>query len=236
MNKEALTEKYFSNRLSDAEFGQLQQLLETDAAFREEFYNELEIQQVLAGEKHRPLKERLQKLDQKPAKKNQWYLYAAAIAALIAIGSLFYNTTPDYDEVYAAHFEAYPNVVSLTNRSDAPQEDVAKEAFVLYESGQYKEAAEAFEEIYLQRPEDYIHFYYGLSLMAGGDTEAGIDALETYPWQEENSDFTNIVHWYVGLGYVKLGNSTDAHFYLKKVADGENSLSSSAREVLDALD
>ncbi|GGD99830.1 tetratricopeptide repeat protein [Planktosalinus lacus] len=236
MNKEALKENYFSNRLSEAEFVQLEQLLETDATFREEFYDALEIQQALAGEKHRPLKERLQKLDQKPARKNHWYLYAAALVALISIGSLFYNPTPDYEDVYATHFEAYPNVVSLTNRSDAPQEGVAKEAFELYEANQYKEAAAAFQELYRQRPEDYVHFYYGLSLMAGGETEAGIDALETYPWQEENSDFTTVADWYIGLGYVKLGNSTDARFYLQKVADGENSLSKRAQEVLEALD
>jgi tetratricopeptide (TPR) repeat protein len=235
MNKEGLTEKYFSNRLSEAEFVQLQELLETDADFRESFYSELEVQQALAREKHWSIKQRFDKLDQKPLKKNNWYLYAAAIAVLIAVGTLFYTPTPNYQEVYASHFEVYPNVVNLTNRSDANEEVMSKEAFELYEAGEYREAAVAFEDVYRQQPEDYIHFYYGLSLMAAGDTEEGIQALDKYPWQETNSDFTTVVHWYMGLGYVKLGNITDARLYLKKVADGENSLSSHAREVLEEL-
>lgn len=236
MNKEALIENYFSNRLTEKEFQELEQLLDTDAAFRQEFYSQLEIRQAIAHEKQRPLKERLQKLDQQPVKKKPWYMYAAAVTILIAIGFLFYDTQPNYQEVYATHFEPYPNVVSLTTRSDTTQEDVSAEAFELYQAQQYKEAAAMFQDVYKQYPEEYVHFYYGVSLLANGDTGEGIKVLEKYPWQQENGDFSTAVNWYVGLGYVKLEQPRQARFYLQKVADGENTLSGRAKEVLDKLD
>lgn len=236
MNKEALIENYFSNRLSEEEFQELEQLLEKDDAFRQEFYSQLEIKQAIAHEKHLPLKERLQKLDQPQVKKIAWYMYAAAVSILIAIGFLFYDTQPDYQQLYATHFEPYPNVVSLTTRSDTNGEDITAVAFELYQARMYKEAATVFQGVYKEHPEEYVHFYYGMSLLANDNTQEGINVLEKYPWHEENSDFTTAVNWYVGLGYLKLEQPNQARLYLQKVADGENMLSSRAKEVLDQLD
>lgn len=233
---EELTEKYFSKQLTAAEFQRLEKLLETDATFRQEFYNELEIRQTIAHEKQHDLKERLKKLDNKPVVKTRWYLYAATITIFIAIGFFFFNAQPNYEEVYATHFETYPNMVNLTNRSDNSQNELAKEAFEFYDTRQFSKAAVAFEEVYKEHPLDYIHFYYGVSLMADGNVQKGIEVLENHPWQENNSRFVNATHWYIGLGYVKLEKISDARFYLKKVAEAENNLNAGAKEILKKLD
>lgn len=235
MNKETLIERYFSHRLSDEGFQELKQLLETDIDFRQEFYSQLEVRQVIAHENHRPLKERLQNLDRKQKKKKPWVLYAAAVSILIAIGLLFYDTQTDYQKLYATHFEPYPNVISLTTRSDSIREENTEIAFELYRNRQFKEAAAEFQEVYSSNPKEYVHFYYGVSLLANGDIEEGIRVLESLSRNEEHSDFTTVANWYLGLGYIKLEQPEQARYYLQKVVEVENTLSSRAKEVLAKL-
>lgn len=236
MNKETLIEHYFSHRLSDKGFQELKQLLETDTDFQQEFYSQLELRQVIAHEKHRPLKERFQNLDRKQKMKKPWVLYAAAVSILIAIGLLFYDTQTDYQKLYATHFEPYPNVVTLSTRSDSTREEITAVAFELYRNRQFKEAAAEFQKVYSHYPKEYVHFYYGVSLLANGDIEKGIKVLETYPRNEEDSDFTTVANWYLGLGYIKLEQPEQARFYLQKVVEVENTLSGRAKEVLAKLD
>ncbi len=233
---EELSEKYFSNTLTEAEFQKLEQLLETDIAFRQAFYDQLEIRQTIAHENRHELKERLQKLHRKPSAKKRWYLYAASITIFIVIGFFFFNSQPNYEEVYTTHFEAYPNMVSLTNRSAISENEIATEAFQLYNNGHFGKAAAAFKEISKQYPLDYIYFYYGVSLMADGDVAKGVEVLEKQEWQENNSAFSSASHWYLGLGYLKLDKVPNARFYLKKVVEAENNLSAGARAILKELD
>ncbi|MCB0389221.1 MAG: hypothetical protein KDD23_11505, partial [Winogradskyella sp.] len=91
MNKEALIEKYFSHQLSDAEFNQLKKWIEEDELFKNEFYQQLEIQKIISEANHSQIKERLKRLDKKPKKKNTWYLYAASVTILIVLGFLLYK-------------------------------------------------------------------------------------------------------------------------------------------------
>tara|TARA_R110000850_G_scaffold150497_1_gene273313 strand:- start:233111 stop:233812 length:702 start_codon:yes stop_codon:yes gene_type:complete len=229
MNKEGLTEKYFSNRLSEAEFVKLQELLETDAAFREAFYSELEIQQALAGEKHRSLKERFEKLEEIPKRKNNWHLYAAAIAALIAIGSLFYNTEPNYQEVYAVHFEPYPNIVTpvVRNASETPIE----KAYSYYNNRKYKDAIKAFEELKITDTTGFVTFYYAMSLMADSQVEKAINTLENPNW-EIPQKLQSQTDWYLALSYLKSENKEKAIFYLEKVIITDGAMASQAKNIL----
>src|SRR3546814_12404776 len=100
MHKEELVEQYFSGQISQEAFLQLKALLQEDVAFKEEFYSQLEVQETIAQEKQALLKARLKKLDQKPVEKINWYRYAAAAAALIIIGLLFYRPKPNYEKLY----------------------------------------------------------------------------------------------------------------------------------------
>lgn len=232
MNKEALTEKYFSNSLSEDEFVQLQQLLETDAVFREAFYSELEIQQAVAREKHRPLKERFEKLEQIPERKNTWYLYAAALAALIAIGSLFYNTQSDYQELYAVHFEPYPNIIApaVRNASENPMEN----AFSHYNNRNYKEAIKAFDALYETDTTGYVTFYYAMSLMADSQVKKAINTLESPNW-EIPQKLQSQTDWYLALSYLKSENKEKAIFYLEKVIITDGAMAAQAKNILQEI-
>ena len=232
MNKEALKEAYFSNRLTHAEFVELESQLETDASFRKEFYSELELQQTIASEKHLPLKQRLQQLDNKSTGKKRWYLYAASIVALIAIGSFFYNTPQDYQELYAVHFEPYPNIVAPTVRNGS--ENPVDKAFRYYNNRNYKEAIPAFDGLYKQNKIGYANFYYAMSLMADNQVLQAINALENPNW-EIPERFQNQRDWYLALSYLKTENTEKAVFYLEKVIKDQGAMVTQAEKILSEI-
>lgn len=236
MDKEELIAQYFNGQISEEGFSRIQALLEEDDAFKKEFYSQLEIQQAIAQLKHAPLKERLKKLDQKPIRKIKWYPYAAAAAILIIIGLLFYRSEPPYEKLYATNFEPYPNVIAPTLRDQERFEaDMVATAFSYYDSRRYADAARAFEKIYQANGEDYAFFYQSMSLMAQGDIEEGVTALENHAWTQEDV-YQIIAYWYVGLGYVELQNKEQAVFYLQRVADSSHPKAQKATEILEKLE
>lgn len=237
MNKEELIAQYFSGQLSKEDFLQLKALLEKDPAFKKEFYEQLEVQQAMAQEKNAPLKERLRQLDKKKAiPKTKWYLYAATLAVLIAVGSLFFNSQPDYQDLYAQNFEAYPNVIAPTVRgNETANEDKITLAFQYYDNKDYVTAAKRFKTLYDDTDEDYAFFYHAVSLMAAEKTSKAITALEQHTWNEPEN-YQTITQWYVGLGYLKLENKEKAIPYLKKVALSGKPLAKAAKDILRKLD
>ena len=236
MHKEKLIEQYFRGQISDEAFLQLKTLLEQDDTFKKEFYSQLEIQQTIAQEKHTLLKDRLKKLDEKSVRKINWYRYAAAAAILVIIGLLFYHSQPNYNELYAANFEAYPNIIAPTVRDNGgSEEDEIATAFSYYDNLQYADAAPAFEKLYRANGEDYAFFYYSISLMAMGDIQKGITALENHTWTQSDN-YQTLAHWYLGLGYLKLQNKEKAIAHLKKAANTDDPLAKQATKLLQKLE
>lgn len=236
MDKEELIAQYFNGQISEEGFSRIQALLEEDDAFKKEFYSQLEIQQAIAQEKHAPIKERLRKLDQKPIRKFKWYPYAAAAAILVIIGLLFYRTEPPYEKLYATHFEPYPNVIAPTLRDQERFEgDMVAAAFSYYDNRQYADAASTFEKIYQANGEDYAFFYQSMSLMALGEIEETVTALENHAWTHTD-EYQMIAYWYVGLGYMELKNKEQAVVYLQQVADSNHPKAKKATEILQKLE
>ncbi|WP_417872700.1 tetratricopeptide repeat protein [Xanthomarina gelatinilytica] len=236
MNKEALIEKYFSHQLSDAEFNQLKKWIEEDELFKNEFYQQLEIQKTISEANHSQIKERLKRLDNRPKKKNIWYLYAASVTILIILGLLFYKPQQELQGIYAENFEVYPNVINITTRSGSDKENEAAQAFQYYEKGLYGEAVLAFNEAYKNHPEDYLLFYKGVSLLAQHKTNEGINVLLSYDWEKNQSEFAEAANWYLGLAYIKQEQLSIAKLYLQKVMASETHLQIQAQNLLKELD
>lgn len=236
MNKEALIEKYFSHQISDAEFNQLKKWIEEDELFKNEFYQQLEIQKTISEANHSQIKERLKKLSNKPKNKNKWYLYAASVAILMVLGFLFYKPQQELQEIYVENFEAYPNVINIATRSGLENKNDASEAFQYYEKELYHEAVLAFDQAYKNHPEDYLLFYKGVSLLAQQKTNEGINVFLSYDWEKNQSDFTAAAYWYLGLAYLKQEQLSLAKLHLQKVMASENHLQIQAQNLLKELD
>lgn len=236
MNKEALIEKYFSHQLSDAEFNQLKKWIEEDELFKNEFYQQLEIQKTISEANHSEIKERLKKLSNKPKNKNKWYLYAASVTILMILGLLFYKPQHELQEIYAENFEVYPNVINIATRSGLENKNDASEAFQYYEKELYHEAVLAFDQAYKNQPEDYLLFYKGVSLLAQHKTNEGIKVLHSYDWEKNQSEFAEAANWYLGLAYLKQEQLSLAKLHLQKVMASENHLQIQAQNLLKELD
>src|SRR5690606_4324937 len=127
-----------------------------------------------------------------------------------------------YEKLYAANFEAYPNIIAPTVRDNGEGiEDEIATAFSYYDNRQYADAATAFEKLYQTHGEEYAFFYYSISLMALGDTQKSITVLEGHKWAEAGN-YATLAHWYLGLAYLKLQNKEKAIAHFEKVANSDN--------------
>lgn len=87
-------------------------------------------------------------------------------SAILTTIFLLYDPAVNNEMLFAEHFRVYPNVILLSNRGENNKEDFVKEAFLLYETKNYKKASDAFNKLYSISKEDYFLFYQGISLLA----------------------------------------------------------------------
>lgn len=239
MNKAILIENYFTNTLSPSEKEELERLLNTDADFQKEFQFQETLREAIKNKERQKLKQHLKSLETAPKTipLRRWYTMAAALIVLFGLGwALLYSSGPNYEQLYAAQFEPYPNVIVPAVRSDT--QVVSKEvatAFRYYDSHNYTQAATAFQDLYKANQEDYAMFYYAVSLMAGNETQKAIAVFETHSWNTPQN-YETISNWYLGLGYVKLENKEKAVGYLNAVANSDKPLAKQAKEVLQNLE
>src|SRR5690554_1481917 len=152
MNNSDLIDKYIQKTATPEELQEINRLLIEDLAFKEEFYFHLELKEVIKIEENKKLKKQLQKLDTEKSPKT-FYLNIYEVAAVLIIGLgilLFFNTSPNYDKIYAENFEPFPNIVAPTVRDYNTSENKTAEAFRLYDNQNYTAAAIAFKELYQQ--------------------------------------------------------------------------------------
>lgn len=229
-------EKYFSGQLTQDEFQDLQKLLNSDEDFSREFFAEVEISQTIATKNHQPLKERFRKLDQDRSSKTRWITYAAVLIGLLVLSFLFYQNRMGEQDLYSAYFEPYPDVINLSNRSEDGAQNSASQAFLYYNAGDFEQAAKAFQKHLESNRSASLNFYYGMSLLANGDAEQAIEVFQNYSWKESKSDFTEVVHWYLGLAYLKIKDTASSRLYLEQVAQSDHPLKERATQLLEELD
>lgn len=238
MTTEQLIEAYFLNKLSADEVEELKKRLQDDSATKEDFIFQLELSKVLQENEKKKIKQRLQLLDQKGSPlKVKWWAVAASIAVLFVLAWVFnlFTINQQYDQLYSAYFQAYPNVIAPIERSSNGNiSALQKEAFQLYENEKYDKATLAFEKLYSQEHEEYARFYWLISTMG---SEEYTKAIELYKQNEqwEKSEFEYPAKWYAALAYLKLANEKEAVHLLKEIQVSNHALSKSAEKLLAEL-
>lgn len=237
MNKEALLEAYFEGRLSPEQETAMKELLETDAAFKAAYTEEYALREAVRQEERAALKARLRSLDRRGRRTKTLWPAAATLVAVLGIGALLYFNKPtDMQQLYARHFEPYPNVVAPTVRNnESPEDQALADAFQLYDRRLYAEAAPEFQRLYEQTREDDAFFYYVMSLMGSEQTATAVEALESHQWQQA-APYEVLSLWYRALGHLKLEQKQAAVTLLQQVADANEPLSPRAKRLLQELD
>lgn len=159
---------------------------------------------------------------------NTWR-YAAAIAGIILVGSLFIlNSGNSSVELFDKYYKVYPNVVSPSERSGSTVDQ--DQVWQLYESGQYEQALPLFTEQLARNPTEQIRFYAGLTALEAGDTDLAQELLST-----DFNQFANQAQWYLALTFIKTGSNSEASEVLLQIAESNTSYSNRASELLDLL-
>ncbi len=161
---------------------------------------------------------------------------AATICLLLyaGLGIMSNNTVPASGDLFQEYHSPLP--VAIPDKGikrdlmTAEIQDYLSEAFRLYESGSYDAANELFHRVErdgTSSPE--VLFYHGLSLLASGRTDLSIEKLSPLLKQLADPAYSENLHWYLALAYVKsedfqqaiplLESLQNSRFYQHKAAN-----------------
>ena len=242
-NDITLVEKYFDAELNADELRHFNARVEQDENFKALFHREKIIIGAIRNQGLidnllylKSIEEKIQGDQSHPIASGikGWYYYAAAaVVALLAVVAVLLPGKQNTDELFAAYFTPYPNVVEPLLRGNDLAEDRLK-PFHDYEGQDYQRAAAGFEALLDEKEEPGILLLLGNSnLMLGKSEEAQknfITLIRNY------DDFDLQAKWFLSLSYLKSGDTENARKILKELGETEVSYASRAKELLEKVD
>lgn len=199
--------------MNTRELNDFNQLLELDKDFNTKVED---VKTMLLGIENQSLKEQLDEFHKdipktkvkKPKDNKVRYLYyskfAAAAAVIIAIGSIWFFSTPQNEKLYANYFKpdpGLPTTMSSTDNFDF------YDAMVKYKHGDYNIAIDRWKVLSEQNPDnDTLNYFLGVAYMANKNTSEAIPFLERSVEAPDEFVFLNDSYYFLGLAYLKEGN------------------------------
>lgn len=220
MESDELLDGYFKGSLTAEEKLMLEELLKSDAEFREEFELQQATREAVIRSKHKELKAYLGEVEEELAKggkvrniQPKAYLWkiAAGVALVLAGTFLILRLTESGDispdtESFLSYYSAYPNVVSpITRGEEISPEDLEKAAFIAYESKNYSLSDSLFTKI-LPYQTDYVQFYKGISKFELGQYDSAIHYFDNYLYSD-GTQLRDQAKWYMALSYLVKGDT-----------------------------
>lgn len=214
-------ERYLRNQLSEIQMKEFQGALEADEtlADRTDF---LKSAMAAARSKGRDqLDERFSELDKEldqldSTKRNQawsrstWMNVAAVVLPLLAVGLYFLvrSSGSEPKELFATHFEPFPNIVAPVVRSQEQSTSGAlSEVMRAYDQKDFREVDRLLQNS--SNPSDTLKFYHAISLMFLDQTSNAQALLATLS-KLEGSRFQEPAEWYLALSMLKLDDQQNA--------------------------
>jgi len=160
--------------------------------------------------------------------------FAAAIAALMLLGTLYYlitGATGNSDKIYQASFTPY--VYSGVPRNGLSQIDITfKSATDLYNNGDFRGASSALNEYLSHNPEKTeAAFILGVSEMEINHFDEAISIFSDLCENRSNL-YLDHSQWYLALCYVKTGRYEQATEELQAIINTGSYYKSKARKVI----
>ncbi|WP_452227985.1 MULTISPECIES: tetratricopeptide repeat protein [unclassified Lacinutrix] len=253
MNNQDLLYHYFSNSLTAAQEKVFENLLEKDTEFKAQFLFEQNLKEVIKSNEIDTLKAKLQGFEKelstkdttrieffdsettntrKPLFNSKTFAIAASIALLM--GWFGYNSFfgTNYSSLYKDNFSSYPNTVYTITRGDT-ENTIEREAFVAYESKDYKTTIEKLDAIPTEATKNYYNFYKAQAYLNLEDTE-NAKTFFTLVLQDNNS-FVAESTWYLALLSLKEENSKEAKRHLENLIANYDYNKEKAQALLKAL-
>jgi len=234
-----LIENFLDGKLSPDERTRLELRLREDAVFERQVREFAELKKGIENVGRRELLSELQSWEKKeePVKSRQVFLsntkIAIGIAALLLVGLSSYFLWPaqSHDELFQRYFEPYPNIIMPQVRgADSSDSTMIAKAFAAYDRGQWEAALD-----YFNKADTTLHLrlYTGICYLALNQSNNAISSFEEAI--ENDSIFNEQAQWYLGLAYLKSGNSRRAKELFEVIARGGSSYKFKSTDILNHI-
>lgn len=226
MDQEILFDNYFSDSLTQEQEKLLNQLLKTDAEFKERFEFERDLQRASELREHRNVRKMLVGFEDtlSESKKEMptigsfrnWSI-AASIALLMGLSWLGYNSFVgiDYNGLFNKNYVEYPSTVNSILRGANNANTLEQKAFEAYDTDHSSQAIQLFNELKSTKNADYADFYLGQTYLKTGDIEKAKTLFNTVITSK--NELAPEARWYLALTYLKVGEKENAVQTLKGV-------------------
>ena len=244
MDKELLLYNYFSDQLTVEQKILFEELLKTDASFKQQFDFEKDLKQVIRNTEKDVLKDKLAGFEKEisseapvrslPHTNYKKWAMAASILLLVGLSWLGYNNLagPNYNDLFEENFRSYPNTVFEISRGESV-ETIERSAFTQYELGNYRDALASFEKIPSVDRNDYVDFYIGMSYLNLEQYAKARDFLHKVA--ESESKLKAEAHWYLAMISLKTKNKEQALQWLEILVNQYDYQKERSQEIIEAL-
>lgn len=248
-----ILDHYFSGTLNEQEKLDLEGRLKTDVKFEEAFQEYRDLRNGIDYSIMKTLKEELQELEVtlpnvkiepqaqaqgKQLKVGQRFVLwkVAAVVILIAVSAVvvFQLDRPlSTQDLFAQHFEPYPNEFVSAKRGDDIAADPLVQSFQAYDNQNYSAAINGFTKILDEEENTMVLFYLGSAQLALNQSQAAIATFERF--LEISQDSVTEAKWYLALSYLKEDRVADARILLEELS-GDVMYGKGATKILRRLD
>lgn len=166
---------------------------------------------------------------------NYWKpLAAAAALALLITTYILINQPPKPEALYAQYFQPYPNVFEPTLRGAEDKELSSRTlGFRAYDQGNYAEAVTLFTVALKEKEDPGILLLLGNANLVVGNVQDAQNNFLTLI--KDFDDLDAQAKLYLGLSYLKQGDSKKAKLILQELGDPEATYSKKAKELLNTM-
>jgi len=224
--------------LSEAELVTFNELLMGDTNFAKELEFRKNLQAATHLVERALLKNKLKQFEpakSKVVKMNKRGVWFAAAVFVLVIASTIWILfqKPDAQQLYTLYYEPYPNVVAPVTRSEAKVDSTIQYAFLMYEEGNYENAALIFQKIYANTKAPFALVYLGICNLQTEQTTIAITVLTEAI--KINSEYRILAKWYLAMAYLKNDEPTSAVQLVKDVAQADHPLQPVAEKLYEKL-
>ncbi|MEH6537037.1 MAG: hypothetical protein V7719_11625 [Psychroserpens sp.] len=236
MDKKELIAQYITKNLSHEGQKEFDHLMVTDTEFAKEVTFQDNLKTVIEKEEHDSIKLQLQGFE---AEENSTFNYknwfvAATVVVLLGLSSFWYfNSSIDTEKLYVENFEPYRNVVQPIVRGET-KTDLKTKAFRAYETKNYTEALQYFNQLLKEKPDETIAFYKANVLLKLNKTEEAIIIFKNNLKTPDSLDAKN--NWYLALAYLQLNDIESAKHILANLNANSSFKSEATKRLLQQLD
>lgn len=241
MTNEDLLYSYFSNSLTEDELTEFNNRLKTDAEFKAEFEFENNLKQAIKQNNSTELKQKLKTFEaeisstetQNVKARFNWRM-AASIVLFLGAGWFGYNAMfgVNYNDLYEANFNNYPNTEFAITRSDTI-DSFERKAFLAYEAEDYDNAISNFNVIPELEQKPYQDFYKAQAYI-NIDKNEKAKALFIKIINSDNKLVAES-HWYLALIAIKEKNKIEATKQLRILTEDFDYNKANAEALLKEL-